>query len=130
MPIRLQHVTIPRPPRSRQDTRSFYGDLLGLVEVPVPKSIRHFDLIWYQIGENELHLVVDKHFDQATGRHYCLEFEDRSELIAIKEKLLEAGYSPWDPDPIPGRPRFFCRDPFGNTIEFTTIEGDYLELET
>jgi len=32
---------------------------------------------------------------------------------------------PRDALPIRNRPRFFCRDPFGNDIEFTTIMGDY-----
>jgi hypothetical protein len=32
-----------------------------------------------------------------------------------------------DQTAIPNRPRFFCRDPFGNLIEFTTILGDYRE---
>jgi hypothetical protein len=31
--------------------------------------------------------------------------------------------------PIPGRPRFFVRDPFGNLLEITTLEGDYERLE-
>jgi hypothetical protein len=26
---------------------------------------------------------------------------------------------------ITGRPRYFCRDPFANLIELTTIEADY-----
>jgi hypothetical protein len=31
--------------------------------------------------------------------------------------------------PIPGRPRYFVRDPFGNLIEITSIEDDYRRLE-
>jgi hypothetical protein len=39
--------------------------------------------------------------------------------------LARAGYEPRDALPIHNRPRFFCRDPFGNDIEFTTILGSY-----
>jgi hypothetical protein len=49
--------------------------------------------------------------------------------VSIPQKLSGAGYKPWNPEEIPGRPRFFCRDPFGNTIEFTTIVGNYQQLE-
>jgi hypothetical protein len=51
------------------------------------------------------------------------------DVEAMRGRLVEAGFKPWGPEPIPGRPRFFCRDPFGNIIEFTTIAGNYLELE-
>jgi hypothetical protein len=34
----------------------------------------------------------------------------------------DAGIETTDRTPIPNRPRFFCRDPFGN---LTTIMGDY-----
>jgi hypothetical protein len=37
----------------------------------------------------------------------------------------DAGIETTDRTPIPNRPRFFCRDPFGNLIELTTIMGDY-----
>lgn len=123
---RIQHVSIPRPPESHQETREFYGELLGLKEVSVPKSIRHLNLIWYRLGDLELHLFAEEPLGDTSGRHFCLEVAD---ITAMRDKLVAAGYAPWDVEPIPGRPRFFCRDPFNNTIEFTTIEGDYLSLE-
>ena len=47
----------------------------------------------------------------------------RSTILAgLRARLTEAGYTPTDTIPIPGRPRFVCDDPFGNPIEFTTIE--------
>lgn len=122
----IQHVSIPRPPGSGEATRTFYTGVLGLVEKPVPKSIEHLDLIWFQVGELELHVFAEEPIDNSSGRHFCLVVED---LEAMRQKLTEAGYTPWNPEVIPGRPRFFCRDPFNNTIEFTTIEGDYLEIE-
>lgn len=123
---RIQHVSIPRPPGSDDKTRAFYGELLGLEEMPVPRSIERFGLIWFRLGPLELHLFAEEPIDDPSGRRFCLEVDD---LAGIRARLVEAGYTPWDPVPVPGRPRFFCRDPFNNTIEFTTIEGDYLELE-
>ncbi len=47
----------------------------------------------------------------------------------MEQKLIAEGYKPWTREIILGRPRFFCRDPFGNMIEFAEIVGDYLELD-
>jgi catechol 2,3-dioxygenase-like lactoylglutathione lyase family enzyme len=120
---RIQHVSVPRPPGSHEQTRAFYTELLGLVEKPVPKTIEHLDLIWYGIGgDMELHLFTEEPLDDRSGRHFCLEVDD---VQAIRVLLESSGYRPWDAEPIHNRPRFFCRDPFGNTIEFTTILGSY-----
>jgi catechol 2,3-dioxygenase-like lactoylglutathione lyase family enzyme len=120
---RIQHVSIPRPPGSHAQTRAFYGQLLGLEEKPVPESIKHLDLIWYNIGEEmELHLFTEQPLEDRSGRHFCIEVED---VEAMRERLASAGYEPRDATQIRNRPRFFCRDPFGNDIEFTTILGSY-----
>lgn len=123
----IQHISLPRPPGSEALARAFYGDLLGLEEVPVPQSIQHLDLIWFRLGNMELHLFAEKPVADSSGRHYCMVVDN---VKAAWDRLSEAGYTPWDTIAIPGRPRFFCRDPFDNTIEFTSIEGNYLELET
>jgi catechol 2,3-dioxygenase-like lactoylglutathione lyase family enzyme len=122
----IQHISIPRPPGSETLTRAFYGDLLGLEEVPVPQSIQHLDLIWFRLGNMELHLFAEDPIEDPSGRHFCFVVD---KVKAAWDRLAEAGYTPWGTIPIPGRPRFFCRDPFNNTIEFATIEGNYLELE-
>ena len=124
----IQHVSIPRPPgmESREWAREFYVSLLGMEEIPVPRSIQHLDLIWFQVGGRELHCFSEEPIDDPSGRHFCLMVEN---LEALRARLSTAGYAPWGAQEIPGRPRFFCHDPFKNTIEFTTIEGHYLDLE-
>jgi catechol 2,3-dioxygenase-like lactoylglutathione lyase family enzyme len=120
---RIQHISIPRPPGSHAQTRAFYGELLGLEEKPVPKSIAHLDLIWFNIGgDMELHVFTEEPLEDRSGRHFCIEVDD---VDAIRARLTDAGYAPWDAEPIHNRPRFFCKDPFGNSIEFTTILGSY-----
>jgi hypothetical protein len=111
---------------SGHQAREFFTGLLGLPEKPVPKSIQHLDLIWFKVDDLELHCFAEEPLNDPSGRHFCLTVDD---LESTRSKLIEAGYQPWDPQAIPGRPRFFCRDPFNNIIEFTTIVGDYLELE-
>ena len=127
MKVRLQHVSIPRPAGSEDLTRAFYGDLLGLPEIAAPNSIQAAEVIWFKLGEDaELHCFREEPLDDTSNRHYCLVVDD---VAGIRRKLDEAGYAPYDVEAIPGRPRFFCRDPFGNIIEFTTIVGDYLALQ-
>ncbi len=124
---RIQHVSIPRPPGagSREQARAFFGGLLGLAEKPVPSTIEHLDLVWFDLGEaTELHVFSEPPLDDRSGRHFCLEVDDVAELRA---RLVAAGFAPWEPETINNRPRCFCRDPFGNTIEFTTILGDYAD---
>ena len=124
----IQHVSIPRPPgeASRQQALAYYGDLLGMVPKPEPESIKKLDLVWFQVGELELHCFGEEPVADQSGRHFCLAVAD---VNAVRQKLTAAGYETTDADSIPGRPRFFTSDPFGNRIEFTTIVGNYQELE-
>jgi catechol 2,3-dioxygenase-like lactoylglutathione lyase family enzyme len=117
--VSLQHVSSPFPAGERQAIRTFYGDLLGLTEVPVPATLSHMDLVWFSAGHGlELHFFPGPP-DPTAARHFCLDVAD---LAETRQRLVEHGGEPYDDIPIPGRPRFFCRDPAGNLVEFTTIE--------
>ncbi len=117
---RVQHVSITRPRGSHDQVRAFYGDILGLAEITVPATLRHNELIWYQAGDDELHLVAEDYPDNTkSGRHLCLEVDD---LAALRERLGPSGVEIQEATPIPGRPRLFVLDPFGNGIEFTEFE--------
>ncbi len=105
--------------------RTFYGNVLGLVEKPVPDSLADMELVWFEAGpdEAELHFLPDPvQPDRGAQRHLCLEVDD---VESWRRRLEEKGVETTDDVPIPNRPRFFCRDPFGNLIEITTIQGDY-----
>jgi len=121
MNLRLQHVAISRLPGGDAAARAFYGNVLGLSEITPPTSLAALDLIWYQLGaETELHIMVEEPMGQDhSGRHFCLAVDDLGELRA---RLEAAGITAVGDTPIPGRPRFFVRDPFGNLIEITSIE--------
>jgi len=119
----LQHVSSPFPDGRQDDVRRFYGELLGLREVPLPRTLIEMRLVWFSGGQGlELHFFPGP-TDPTAARHFCLDVEDLEET---RSRLGEAGCEPFDDIPIPNRPRFFCRDPFGNLIEFTRVEGDYL----
>jgi len=122
---RLQHVSSPFPDGKQNEVRAFYGGLLGLDEISVPRSLANGGLVWFSAGPDSLEM----HFfpgipDPRHRRHLCLEVDD---IDAARTRLAAAGCEILDASPIANRPRFFCRDPFGNLIEFTTLVGSYLE---
>lgn len=123
MNLRLQHVAISRPPGSDHAARAFYGSVLGLPEIAPPANLASLELIWYALAhETELHIMVEEPMGQDhSGRHFCLAVDDLEELRA---RLDAAGITAVHDLPIPGRPRFFIRDPFGNLIEITSIEDN------
>ncbi len=122
--VRLQHVSTPYPPGRAEELRSFYGGVLGLEEKDVPESLADRGLVWFSAGEGEreLHFLPEADVDRRSMRHFCVEVDD---VEASRRAIVEAGCETLEATPIPNRPRFFCRDPFGNLIELTTIRGDY-----
>jgi catechol 2,3-dioxygenase-like lactoylglutathione lyase family enzyme len=121
---RLQHVSTPYPRGRADELRAFYGGVLGLEEKDVPESLADRGLVWFSAGESEreLHFLPEEDVDRRSLRHFCLEVDD---VEASRRAITAAGCETMEATPIPNRPRFFCRDPFGNLIEFTTIRGDY-----
>jgi catechol 2,3-dioxygenase-like lactoylglutathione lyase family enzyme len=123
---RLQHASLPVPTGTHAKIREFYSGVLGLQEKPIPPSVAPMGVLWFGAGDNEmeLHLIPDDGYlaNPKEGRHICLEVADVEQYRGI---LKEAGYEIIEAAPILHRPRFFTHDPFGNRLEFTTIEGDY-----
>ena len=118
---RLQHASIPRPAGSAEQARRFYGELLGLEELPLPASLAQLDLVWYRLGEDELHLFAAER-GAHPAQHFCLQLDA---LDGLRERLLAARVALGAEPDIPNRPRFTFHDPFGNLIEATTILGPY-----
>lgn len=117
----LHHVSVPRPHGSESAAvaRSFYTGLLGLPELAIPSTLSEDDLVWFAIGDSELHVFAEQPRTDTSGRHFCLRVADQA---VIRAALLGAGFPTEDTTPIPGRPRFFTRDPFGNSIEITSLD--------
>jgi catechol 2,3-dioxygenase-like lactoylglutathione lyase family enzyme len=119
--VRLQHVSITIDRDAAEEARAFYGELLGLTERPVPPKLDPSRLIWFRVGRPnlELHLMLVDEVAPGDG-HFCLAVDDVS---ALGRRLQAAGVETSEGTEIVGRPRFFCRDPFGNLLELTTIEA-------
>ncbi len=117
--MRLHHVSIAIPLDGAEQARTFYGDLLGLEERDVLPKLDPNLFIWFRVGEDlELHLMlVDE--QPPVRPHFCLAVDD---LPRLRLRLGAAGVAIREGSELRGRPRFTCRDPFGNLIELTRIE--------
>ena len=118
--ISIDHVQIAIP-EGREDTaRTFYINILGFTEIPKPPALLKRGGAWFQSGNVQLHLGVEKDFRPARKAHPAFIVED---LDAALEKVQQAGYE-WDESqpPLDGYKRAHIYDPFGNRIELMEKE--------
>lgn len=111
----IDHVQVAMPAGGEAAARAFFGDLLGLPELPKPADMAARGGCWFALGDHQLHMGVEEDFRPTKKAHIALA-TDR--LDVLRALLEEAGYTTRDDSVIGGRHRFFTEDPFGNRIEF------------
>ncbi|NKI68160.1 glyoxalase [Collimonas pratensis] len=112
--IGIDHVQLAMPAAHEDAARRFYGDILGLIELPKPTDLATRGGVWFLCGAVQLHLGVEKEFRPARKAHPGLVVDKLAPLIAA---LTEAGHNVKPDTPIAGFTRIFTEDPFGNRIE-------------
>ena len=113
----LHHVQLASPEGSEAETRRFFGQVLGLKEITKPPNLRRKGGVWFQAGDNEVHIgvVSRKDFRPNQKAHPAFEVVDLGVVRALLEAngiLTDAG------DPLEGTARLYTKDPFGNRLEF------------
>jgi SAM-dependent methyltransferase/catechol 2,3-dioxygenase-like lactoylglutathione lyase family enzyme len=112
----LDHVQVAAPPGCEPAARRFYGELLELVELQKPSSLRDRGGVWFGLGRQQLHVGVQEPFAPAEKAHPALSVA-ADELDALAARLRAAGAPVrWD-ESLPGERRFYTEDPWGNRIE-------------
>ena len=111
----IDHVQVAAPTGCEAEARAFYGDLLGLEELPKPEALRSRGGCWFRAGGQELHIGVEEPFAPARKAHAGLVVDD---LDAVADRLRGVGIDVAYDDAIPGASRFYAADPFGNRLEF------------
>ncbi|MFF8901925.1 VOC family protein [Streptomyces lydicus] len=111
----LDHVQLAAPPGTEEALRAYYGDLLGMTELPKPPGLAARGGCWFEAGTAYLHLGIDPSFRPARKAHPGLRVTD---IDAFATRLTVAGAPiTWD-DGLPGHRRFYTTDPVGNRLEF------------
>ena len=120
----IDHVQLAMPRGGEAVARRFYGELLGLNEIPKPLNLAARGGTWFQCGLLQLHLGVEADFRPAKKAHPALLVSNLAELL---EALAEAGFEvKHDSESIQGFDRAFTADPFGNRIELVEVHGKTL----
>ncbi len=94
-------------------SRRFYGGMLGLQEIPKPRTF-DFVVVWFDLGNQHLHLLLKDQADSLSPRHFALRVAD---IAAARAHFRAHGIAMQETTPIPGADRFFISDPDGNRIE-------------
>lgn len=112
----FDHFQITMPKGEEAKAREFYGDLLGLTEIPKPPNLARRGGLWFWVGSQQLHVSVENDFRPAKKGHPAFLVD---ELARYRKWTEDKGYAPYDdPEPLEGYNRFFLTDPFGNRLEF------------
>ena len=110
----LHHVQVSCPSGGEADVRRFYGDLLGLTEVPKPPVLAGRGGVWFRGDGYELHVGVEEGFAPARKAHPAFLVADADALAAgLQAAGAEVG---WDGS-FPGYRRFHTADLHGNRVE-------------
>ena len=123
--VSLQHVQMIVPAGQAGEAKRFYGELLGLEEMPRPQSLSDAGRTgaWYRIGDQELHLRFEERPDGEPGLSDGHPALITSDLDGLRTRLSADGVELEEAIPIQGRTRFFARDPGGNRIEFLAFKS-------
>ena len=91
----IDHVQLAIPPGGEGAARRFYGEVLGLVEVPKPEDMRARGGMWFDGG---IHLGIEEGMRPSLKMHPALVVDD---LAAVKARSTSTGVtatrtsSPW-----------------------------------
>jgi glyoxylase I family protein len=107
----IDHVSVLITDVAR--SRHFYRDVLGLREIPKPRTF-DFSVLWFDLGRQQLHLLLKPFADTISPRHFALAVTD---AVAARQYFRAHGVPTEETTPIPGCDRFFIADPDHNRIE-------------
>jgi catechol 2,3-dioxygenase-like lactoylglutathione lyase family enzyme len=112
---RLHHVQITIPSDGEAIARGFYIDLLGLLEIPKPDSLKARGGFWLSLAGQEIHVSLEDGINRlSTKAHIAYEVSD---LEFWRLRFKNAGFEVLEGIAIPGFERFETRDLFGNRLE-------------
>ncbi|MGO1166229.1 MAG: glyoxalase [Janibacter sp.] len=116
--VGLHHVQIACPAGSEDLLRGFYGEVLGMPEIPKPPVLAARGGVWFEAGDRQLHCGVESDFRPALKAHPCFLVDDLAAVAGAVE--VAGGEVRWD-ESIPDVRRFHTDDPVGNRVELQQV---------
>lgn len=108
----IDHLHLTAPQGADDQAREFYGGVLKLKEISAPADLAARGGVWYESGGMNLHIGPDER-----SANYFVSFSVAS-MAALKEALAVAEVRVEEEPSMEGPARLYCRDPFGNHLEF------------
>ncbi len=115
----LEHVSITTPAELESEVIAWYRDCLKLEEMGKPKGTLEQGG-WFRAGNQQVHVSIDEH-NPPKKAHFGLVVNDFGDIV---QRLREGGCHIEQATAIPGRHRFYTRDPAGNRIEIITFDEE------
>ncbi|MFS0864332.1 VOC family protein [Fredinandcohnia sp. 179-A 10B2 NHS] len=122
----LHHVSLSVT--DLEKSKEFYGKILCLKEIQRPNF--DFPGAWYEIGGQQLHLIVDPHSQtirqdkrlSSREGHFALRVENYYDTLGwLKQHDIDILEKP---NGASGFAQIFCADPDGNLIELNVEQKD------
>jgi hypothetical protein len=95
----VDHVQLAAPPGSEGQARRFFGEILGMEELPKPEPLRSRGGVWFRCGTHQLHIGVEKDFAPNRKAHPAFAVQN---LATLRERLHAAGIATVDDEALPG----------------------------
>jgi uncharacterized protein YhfF/catechol 2,3-dioxygenase-like lactoylglutathione lyase family enzyme len=111
---RLDHIQLCIPIEAEDEARIFYGEILGLKEVPKPESLLKNGGLWFELADIGFHIGVEDMESAISKRHPAFEVEN---IKVVREYLISKNVTIKEDTEIPNIERFSIFDPWGNRIE-------------
>jgi catechol 2,3-dioxygenase-like lactoylglutathione lyase family enzyme len=124
--MRIHHVQVSCPPGGEDLARRFYGEGLGLPEVPKPPTLAARGGCWFRGADGggvEVHVGVETGFTPARKAHPAFLLEDGAALdaTAVRLERLEFVVDRTEEHTFPGHRRFHAADGHGNRVELLAV---------
>ena len=119
----IDHVQLAAPAGCEAQARRFFGELLGLRELPKPTALALRGGLWFQCGAQQLHIGIEADFHAAKKAHPAIRLTDEGSLDALRLRLQTAGVATKEDREISDCAQFFADDPWGNRLEFVASKA-------
>jgi catechol 2,3-dioxygenase-like lactoylglutathione lyase family enzyme len=115
----IDHVQLAAPHGCEEKARWFFGEVLGMTELPKPPELAKRGGCWFQCGSQQLHIGVEQDFQPAKKAHPAFNVRY---ILALTTRLSASKIPFRDDEANPEVKRIFVDDPWGNRLEFVQAE--------